>query len=843
MVAHTHSFSLALLSLLSLAASTVSANAVVGAVNDLFSSHLSSRLFDNDSAELLAFEEDLLPPPEQADYQLVTEEERDTIFDRSVDGAEAAKTWKKRGLSHHALASALHDRSTIACASTAECTAAGSAYVANSHRFCASGKCSWRCNSGFESTGSACVQPDVGCSSTADCTKAGSSFPANSHRYCDNKVCSYRCNSGFESKGTDCVKPDAPSGDVACSSTADCTTAGSSFPDNSHRYCSNKVCTFSQSKNFSGSKSMIPTVESPGRTECNSNWVLSGSSCVQAGSTTTTDPPQSIATAVSGISKAWTGKTSFVRAGETGVGAMQATLVDDDHIVIYDKAENNALKDKSGAPAWGSIYSISRKTVRALNLETNSFCAGGGWISNGTLVSVGGNPQQTYINDKAKDGLAGVRLFTPCTNDKCDVYENPSRIRMTSARWYPSTVRLTDGSILIAGGMIAGGYNNQESTDNPTMEFYPPKGDGLQFYSSFLHDALNSNLFPVMYTLPSGYVFIAANQIAMLFDWETNTERRLKNFPSGVTITYPGSAAAALLPLTIENNWTPEVVFFGGTTLDLDADPSKVSANEAASKQVSRMVLDAAGIRGGWKTESMPMARVMGDAVVMPDGNVLIVNGAGSGIAGYGNVKDEVGASNARNPVKEPILYNPNAASGKRFTRGLGSAAYERLYHSSATLLPDGSVWIAGSNPNDGVSTVTYATRYEVEIFNPPYMTQSRPSYSGIPAKLLYGKSYTLTVSVPSGTQKVQAVVIDIGYSTHGVHMSNRYVELETSLSGKKLTIKGPKNTGIYPPGPGWLYILADGVPSKGLKTMVGPGNSPPVSTSAIKNMLAKTKG
>ncbi|GAA5868265.1 hypothetical protein JCM8547_002299 [Rhodosporidiobolus lusitaniae] len=561
------------------------------------------------------------------------------------------------------------------------------------------------------------------------------------------------------------------------------------------------------------------------------------------------------------LGKAWTGTSKFSRAGYTGVGAMQATLVDNDHIVIYDKAENNALKDKSGAHAWGSVYSISSKSVRALNLVTNSFCAGGGWISNGTLVNIGGNPQQTYINNKALNGLAGIRLFTPCDNDKCDVYENHARMRLTSARWYPSTTRLTDGSLLIAGGMIAGGYNNQESTDNPTFEFYPAKGDGLQFYSKFLHDALNSKqtrscsarlssittyeayLLPARFTLPSGYVFIAANKLAMLFDWKTNTERRIKSLPNGVTVTYPASAASALLPLTVENKWTPEVVFFGGTTADLDADPSKMSATFPASKQVARIKLDAAGIKKGWEVDTMPIPRVMGDAILMPDGKVLIVNGAQQGIAGYGNVKDEVGASNARSPAKQPILYDPTAAKGKRFSKNFPKATYERLYHSSATLLPSGEVWIAGSNPNDGVSATTYATRYQVEILSPPYMSLARPSYSGLPSKILYGKTHTLTVKVPSETKKVQAAIIDIGYSTHGVHMSNRYVELETTLKGSKLTIKGPKNTGIYPPGPGWLYILADGVPSTGKKVMVGPGASPPTSESARRNMLAKTGG
>lgn len=45
---------------------------------------------------------------------------------------------------------------------------------------------------------------------------------------------------------------------------------------------------------------------------------------------------------------------------------------------------------------------------------------------------------------------------------QCDVYENPKHIRLTSPRWYASTVRLEDGSIIILGGMVAGGYNNVE---------------------------------------------------------------------------------------------------------------------------------------------------------------------------------------------------------------------------------------------------------------------------------------------------------------------------------------------------------------------------------------------
>ena len=49
-----------------------------------------------------------------------------------------------------------------------------------------------------------------------------------------------------------------------------------------------------------------------------------------------------------------------------------------------------------------------------------------------------------------------------------------------------------------------------------------------------------------MYTLPNGYLFIAANRIAMLYDWKKNIERRVKDFPNGVTITCSSSPSCLL---------------------------------------------------------------------------------------------------------------------------------------------------------------------------------------------------------------------------------------------------------------------------------------------------------
>ena len=45
------------------------------------------------------------------------------------------------------------------------------------------------------------------------------------------------------------------------------------------------------------------------------------------------------------------------------------------------------------------------------------------------------------------------------------------------------------------------------------------------------------------------------------------------------------------------------------------------------------MVLTTDGIAAGWQVETMPGNRLMVDAILMPDGNVLLINGAASGVS------------------------------------------------------------------------------------------------------------------------------------------------------------------------------------------------------------------
>ena len=80
---------------------------------------------------------------------------------------------------------------------------------------------------------------------------------------------------------------------------------------------------------------------------------------------------------------------------------------------------------------------------------------------------------------------------------------------------------------------------------------------------------------------------------------------------------------------------------------------------------------------------------------------------------------------------------------------------------------------------------------------------------------------------------------MDLGYVTHAVHSNTRMVFMKVSRDGNTLSITSPPNGQVYPPGPGWLYVVVDGVPSKGSMVMVGDGRGPPVDEEALRKQVS----
>ena len=246
-------------------------------------------------------------------------------------------------------------------------------------------------------------------------------------------------------------------------------------------------------------------------------------------------------------------------------------------------------------------------------------------------------------------------------------------------------------------------------------------------------------------------MFIAANNQSMIYDIETNTETMLPPIPNGVRVTNPMDGSAILLPLS-PPDYVPEVLICGGSTADDRIQPANLSTQFPATSQCSRLTLTSEGIERGWEVEQMLEGRMMPELVHVPNGQVLIINGAGTGFAATGAVGDLIGDSNADHPVFVPSLYTPDAPLGQRISNaGMPRSDIARMYHSTVTLTPQGNFLVAGSNPNvHTVLNVTFPSEFRVQTLDPPFMSMPRPKILTIPDKLPFGTTVTVPISLPS---------------------------------------------------------------------------------------------
>ena len=326
--------------------------------------------------------------------------------------------------------------------------------------------------------------------------------------------------------------------------------------------------------------------------------------------------------------------------------------------------------------------------------------------------------------------------------------------------------------------------------------------------------------------------------------------------PGQIVRTYPASGANAMLPLTPANNYTPTILFCGGQSME-DSSwgnysyPMVDTWNVPASSECHRITPEPVdGSSPAYvQDDNLPIGRTMGQFIALPDGTLLVVNGAENGTAGYAQRTGTTttfgampfGESLSTGPVGQPAIYNPNAAPGSRWsTAGLSSSNIPRLYHSSAVLLPDGSVMIAGSNPNIDVNLTTiYPTTYTAEYFYPPYFSaKTRPVPQNVPTTLSYGgESFDITIPQSSyagssndAAKNTTVWLIRQGFTTHAMNMGQRIMQLNNTFTVQNNgtiilhTAQLPPNPSIFQPGPAFLFVTINGIPSNGTYVIVGNG-------------------
>jgi hypothetical protein len=430
------------------------------------------------------------------------------------------------------------------------------------------------------------------------------------------------------------------------------------------------------------------------------------------------------------------------------------------HAVVLRTGKVLLLTGFNGAPA-GYVFDPKTGTGKIANPPDNVFCAGQTFLADGTVIFAGGLLKPAPA---AAAGIRAIDTFDPITQTWT---KQPN---MANGRWYPTVTRLGDGTVLITAG------RSQVATKkNYQVELYksgPPASVSLDGADEVLQP------YPHQFVLPNGKMIATDSSRTVLFDPSTRSWSTLANH-----LSVSGRPAGVLLPGGPRGS--TKIMLFGG--LGGDGTSPAVANTE---------VFDTANPGAGWVSRApIPQPRNDMNTVLLPDGTILAVGGNGAG--------------DYAKPQLQAELYNPTSNTWTP----LASQAFQRAYHSTAVLLPDGRVLSAGD-------TSGKPGNHTLEIYSPPYLFKgTRPAITSAPSAVGYGQPFTIGTS---GTVS-RAVLMSPGATTHNDDMSQRHIELSITQNGGGVTATAPANANLAQPGYYMLFVLdSNGIPSTATWVKVG---------------------
>lgn len=441
-----------------------------------------------------------------------------------------------------------------------------------------------------------------------------------------------------------------------------------------------------------------------------------------------------------------------------------------------------------------------------LRVWDSLFCGGQTLLADGRIFAAGG---MAFHDERpvsfAFSGLPWAYVFSPQTSTW-----SPKKIGLvgvggkgTMMAWYPTTVRMPDGDVLVVAGTEGAVFvpGPRQYWSNRSVTRYSPGTESWETLST--HDQtpeyVSSDEYTHAFVLPKptydgDVLMFGARGRPVLFDslrkrWSISPHDR----PgwSMANMEPNEAASSALLPIrTIDGEWgyrNGSVAVVGEDTFDV-YDP----------------VADA------WK-ESLPLGvhRHFPDAVLLPDGRVLVVNGT-----------NDIGDMNGARVQ----YYDPRT---KSLAWGASNAEL-RGYHNVASLLPDGRVLI-GSGQRPGPDGFSGNELTSLRYFLPDYMFKPRPRITGIfvdpfghmGTTLRYGRPYSLSWIGLSPVTEV--VLVGLSTMTHSFDTNQRHIQLPVfrTLKAGDLNLVlfgGPLSAQIAPPGHYILFGLDEHrVPSPGV--------------------------
>jgi hypothetical protein len=354
---------------------------------------------------------------------------------------------------------------------------------------------------------------------------------------------------------------------------------------------------------------------------------------------------------------------------------------------------------------------------------------------------------------------------------------------MSVGRWYPTVTQLADGRALVFAGdnIVQNRAGATPPFSDASVNSLPEVFDPTQgTWTDLTGSKLTSPLYPFMFVLSDGRVLDAGP--------DTTTRILDPNTWTWSTVgTSPFDGMSAVM-------YRPNKIMKAGSWADPDFNGS---AQPLYQSRADTAVLDMNAVTPAWRsTAPMAYARSYENLTLLPDGTVLASGGMSN--------SDGTDITKAVLPAE---IWNPDT---EKWTT-VASLANGREYHSTALLLPDGRVLMAGGGQLPGSPAVNQTN---AEIYSPPYLFKgARPTISSAPQLVQYAQSFTVQTPDAAGISKVS--LIRLPSVTHAFDQNQRFQYLNFTAGAGQLTVQAPATANLAPPGYYMLFVVnGNGVPS-----------------------------
>jgi hypothetical protein len=378
-------------------------------------------------------------------------------------------------------------------------------------------------------------------------------------------------------------------------------------------------------------------------------------------------------------------------------------------------------------PATGAMaFTASLTEVRRWHSAT--------LLPNGRVLVVGGEGRSGDIGvSEAVDARTSAQVFDPGSGTWGAV------VNMSQARSKHTATLLPSGQVLIVGGIdprIVDGLRGIWDPGKPlsSAEIYDDGTLGSWTTQAYGSD---SPSFTTATTLPDGRVLLADATQIVVYDPSSGakTTTALPGLGNSSTLLPSGKV---LLVGTAARIFDPAL----GTSTALPAPPTASAGRAALLADGRVLVVGGTGAdlfdpaanagAGGWTpTSPMSTPRTGHTMTTLADGTVLVAGGQNGGV-----------------PLLSAEVFDPAGNGGAGSWRATGFLTDPRIDHA-ASLLPDGSVLVAGGRVDQASSAVPSSEIYDAASGSWTRLATGGGLFGQTPVLLLNGKVLLLGGATP----------------------------------------------------------------------------------------------